>query len=75
MERHRARLLAVVGETGLMLGLLCEAHLLRAWAHNPLLPVASVMALLARPRRLSPEAYVRGETGPAAGAPERVSHA
>lgn len=75
MERHRARLLAVVGETGLLLGLLYEAHLMKAWGHNPLLPVASVMALCVRPRRLSPEMYIRGETGPAASHAERASNA
>lgn len=75
MERHRARLLAVVGETGLLLGLLYEAHLLKAWGHNPLLPVASVMALCVRPRRLAPEAYARGEPGSAAGLAERASNA
>ncbi|XXF78641.1 hypothetical protein P2318_02475 [Myxococcaceae bacterium GXIMD 01537] len=46
------RLLGVMGKTGAMLGLVCEAHVLRAWRAGPLLPVARVMALcVARPTR------------------------
>jgi CBS-domain-containing membrane protein len=52
MEQHHVRLLAVVGETGVLLGLVDETHLLEGWGEDPLLPVAAVMALCARPLRL-----------------------
>lgn len=52
MERHHVRLLGVVGETGVLLGLVSEAHILHSWATDPLLPVGAVMALCARPLRL-----------------------
>jgi CBS domain-containing protein len=52
MERHHVRLLAVMGETGVLLGLVHEPRLLEAWGRGPLLPVATVMALCARPPRL-----------------------
>lgn len=75
MERHHVRLLAVVSETGLMVGVVCESHLLRAWEDNPLLPVGSVMALCPRPRRLPPGAYVHGQTGQVDGPAERAINA
>ncbi len=52
MEQHHVRLLAVMGETGVLLGLVYETHLLEGWGQDPLLPVAAVMALCARPLRL-----------------------
>lgn len=52
MERYQVRLLGVMGETGVLLGLVTEAHILKSWADNPLLPVAEVMALCARPLRM-----------------------
>jgi CBS domain-containing protein len=52
MERYKVRLLGVMGETGVLLGLVTEAHILKSWAEDPLLPVAEVMALCARPLRL-----------------------
>jgi predicted transcriptional regulator len=44
MERHQLRLLPVVEETGVLLGLVTEAHLLEAWAEDPLRHVSEVMA-------------------------------
>lgn len=52
MEQCKVRLLGVMGETGVLLGLVTEAHILKSWGANPLLPVAEVMALCARPLRL-----------------------
>lgn len=43
MERHHVRLLPVLDETGRLLGLLSEAHILAAWGEDPLLPVSRVM--------------------------------
>ncbi|WP_232293921.1 CBS domain-containing protein, partial [Stigmatella aurantiaca] len=40
MERHHVRLLPVLDETGRLLGLLSEAHILAAWGEDPPLPVA-----------------------------------
>ncbi|WP_317987299.1 CBS domain-containing protein [Stigmatella hybrida] len=45
MERHHVRLLPVVDDTGRLLGLLSEAHILAAWGEDPLLPVSRVMEL------------------------------
>jgi CBS domain-containing protein len=45
MERHQVRLLPVVGRSGMLLGLLSEAHVLSAWGDNPLAPVGAVMAV------------------------------
>lgn len=44
MEEHRLCLLPVVEETGVLLGLISEAHILEAWEEDPLLPVSEVMA-------------------------------
>jgi hypothetical protein len=52
MEQCQVRLLGVMGETGVLLGLVSEAHILKSWGDNPLQPVAEVMALCARPLRL-----------------------
>ncbi len=43
MERHRLRLLPVVEETGVLLGLVSEAHVLQGWGEDPLRPVGEVM--------------------------------
>ncbi|MDC0711238.1 CBS domain-containing protein [Stigmatella sp. ncwal1] len=43
MERHHVRLLPVMDETGRLLGLISEAHILAAWGEDPLLPVSRVM--------------------------------
>ncbi|SEU27596.1 CBS domain-containing protein [Stigmatella erecta] len=43
MERHHVRLLPVVDDTGRLLGLISEAHILAAWGEDPLLPVSRVM--------------------------------
>lgn len=73
MERYQVRLLGVMGETGVLLGLVSEAHILKSWGENPLLPVAEVMALCARPLRLGPGwRLARGEVSAAR---ERVSSA
>ncbi|MDY7226026.1 CBS domain-containing protein [Hyalangium rubrum] len=44
MEAHHLRLLPVVEETGVLLGLVSEAHILQAWGEGPLQPVSEVMA-------------------------------
>jgi CBS domain-containing protein len=49
MERHQLRLLPVVEETGVLLGLLTEAHILEAWAEDPLRRVSEVMAACGLP--------------------------
>ncbi len=45
MEQHHLRLVPVVGRSGMLLGLLSEAHILSAWGDNPLAPVGAVMAV------------------------------
>jgi CBS domain-containing protein len=64
MERYKVRLLGVMGETGVLLGLVTEAHILKSWAEDPLLPVAEVMALCARPLRLGAGWRVSREEAP-----------
>jgi CBS domain-containing protein len=49
MERHQLRLLPVVEETGALLGLISEAHILEAWGADPLLLVSEVMAECGQP--------------------------
>ena len=49
MERHRVQLLPVMEETGRMLGLISEEHILQAWTEDPLQPVAGVMAVCGLP--------------------------
>jgi|GEM_PF-3408419 len=49
MERHRVQLLPVMEETGRLLGLVSEAHILQAWTEDPLQPVAGVMAACGMP--------------------------
>ena len=49
MERHRIRLLAVVEETGALVGVISEAHILQAWTAGPLQPVCEVMAACGQP--------------------------
>jgi hypothetical protein len=49
MERHRVQLLPVMEETGRLLGLISEAHILQAWTEDPLQPVAGVMAVCGLP--------------------------
>ena len=49
MERHRVQLLPVIEETGRLLGLVSEAHILQAWTEDPLQPVAGVMAACGLP--------------------------
>ena len=49
MERHRVQLLPVMEETGKLLGLLSEEHILQAWTEDPLQPVAGVMAACGMP--------------------------
>jgi CBS domain-containing protein len=49
MERHGVRLLPVMEETGRLLGLISEAHILQAWTEDPLQPVAGVMAACGLP--------------------------
>lgn len=49
MERHRVQLLPVMEETGRLLGLISEAHILQAWTEDPLQPVAGVMAVSGLP--------------------------
>ncbi|WP_224249212.1 CBS domain-containing protein [Hyalangium gracile] len=44
MKEHQLRLLPVVEETGALLGLISEAHILEAWEDDPLLLVSEVMA-------------------------------
>jgi CBS domain-containing protein len=44
MEQHQLRLLPVVAETGGLLGLISEAHILEAWREDPLQLVSEVMA-------------------------------
>jgi predicted transcriptional regulator len=44
MERHQVQLLPVMEETGELLGLISEAHILQAWSEDPLQPVSEVMA-------------------------------
>jgi CBS domain-containing protein len=44
MERHQVRFLPVVGETGMLLGLISEARILEAWEVDPLQRVSEVMA-------------------------------
>ncbi len=44
MKEHRVRLLPVVEETGALLGLISEAHILEAWEVDPLRLVREVMA-------------------------------
>jgi CBS domain-containing protein len=44
MEEHQIRLLPVVEETGELLGLISEAHILNAWSEGPLQHVSEVMA-------------------------------
>jgi CBS domain-containing protein len=44
MEEHQVRVLPVVEETGALLGLIHEAHILGAWEEDPLGLVAEVMA-------------------------------
>ncbi|MBN1209180.1 MAG: CBS domain-containing protein [Myxococcaceae bacterium] len=44
MERHQLRLLPVVEETGVLLGLVSEERLLEAWGEDPLQYVSEVMA-------------------------------
>lgn len=50
MERHGIRLLPVVKETGALLGLVSEEHILGAWREDPLQPVLEVMAACGPPR-------------------------
>jgi hypothetical protein len=71
MEQHRVRLLAVMGETGVLLGLVYETHLLEGWGQDPLLPVAAVMALCARPLRLG-KGWRRASEGERAGPQEQA---
>lgn len=49
MERHRVQLLPVIEETGKLLGLLSEEHILQGWTEDPLQPVAGVMAACGMP--------------------------
>ncbi len=49
MELHRVQLLPVMEETGRMLGLISEEHILQAWTEDPLQPVAGVMAVCGVP--------------------------
>ncbi len=49
MERHGVRLLPVMEETGTLLGLVSEEHILQAWTEDPLQPVAGVMAVCGLP--------------------------
>ncbi len=49
MERHRVQLLPVMEETGKLLGLVSEEHILQAWTEDPLQPVAWVMAACGMP--------------------------
>jgi len=51
MDRYRLPLLPVVGETGLLVGLLSRAHVMSAWGVDPLLPVSLVMAACERSSR------------------------
>jgi CBS domain-containing protein len=44
MEEHQVRVLPVVEETGALLGLISEAHILEAWEEDPLRLVSEVMA-------------------------------
>ncbi|MFL5345495.1 MAG: HPP family protein [Hyalangium sp.] len=44
MNEHQVRLLPVVEETGTLLGLISEAHILEAWEEDPLRLVCEVMA-------------------------------
>jgi CBS domain-containing protein len=44
MQEHRICLLPVVEETGALLGLISEAHILEAWEEDPLRLVREVMA-------------------------------
>ncbi|HYH97543.1 CBS domain-containing protein [Hyalangium sp.] len=49
MERHQLRLLPVVEETGALLGLISETHILEAWGEDPLRLVSEVMAECGQP--------------------------
>jgi CBS domain-containing protein len=44
MERYQVRLLPVVKEKGVLLGLISEARILEAWGEGPLQLVSEVMA-------------------------------
>lgn len=44
MQEHQLRLLPVVEETGELLGLISETHILEAWEEDPLRLVSEVMA-------------------------------
>jgi signal-transduction protein with cAMP-binding, CBS, and nucleotidyltransferase domain len=49
MERHQVQILPVMEETGQMLGLISEAHILQAWRVDPLQAVSEVMAACGLP--------------------------
>lgn len=63
MERHQVRLLPVVEETGELLGLVSEEHILGAWGEDPLQLVREVMAESGPPREGEEEEEADGPGG------------
>ncbi|WP_342378221.1 CBS domain-containing protein [Myxococcus stipitatus] len=73
MERHQVRLLGVVEESGGLLGLVSEAHILAAWRGDPLAPVSDVMAWV-DPAGGGRRRTVRALGSPATGRARRQGH-